>query len=393
MKQIYLSITAVVLAVICIILAIDRVRLNSAFSAVGSRMSEKTVCYEQDRADFKRRLDEKNKQIRDLAGRFQFVTEVRAPVLDPELLRSGDDEKDAEEMAEKKSKEVKKTVQKLPPFAQVLNDPEIEKTAKQIMKDAGTPLPENVKNAFLHWKSAQKTSPAQKLFIDPVSGRVIDRDAAILETACRMMNLNASTEIRWDMTDIVRSCKTVISAPPATQEDPSAPSTPVILSVPPVQVEYGQTSSHISSAVSIQNAPLSTIFVFPTVVLPAQGERSLLLRLQELPVGGLYIHRFDVVRGSNSGNEFWMLEYKLPAKEKGSAGKGKDERPAPYSLRAFSLLPGKSIASSVSGDRLVFRVPFINGKSSLIVFGDRAFFPESVTAYPYAPVPMLFSGK
>jgi len=356
MKTVYLTITICILAVICAIFALDRVRINAKFNAIGDRIDEKTALIEKNDLEYRKNLELMQAEIDKLNARFSFVTELRVPVLP---VFPGKEETNLKKTEKKTPAKIKP----LPPFAQILvQDNVVSSTARSLRKEIRKPLPENVRTVFLAYLMKADRPIIGTLVAEPVSGRVIDRDAAILETICRELGLQAQTELRWDMNNLVRSCVTKIASP-----DPAVPSATVV---------YGSTAFH-NEAPAVQNAPYSTVLAFPSFYAPATGEHQIFMKLHEIPAGGLYVHKFNVVRPGTSRASHWYLEYRLsPAPQPQEEGK----QPQPYSLQAFSLISGPVIVAAVSGDRLTFKVPFVNGKSSLIVFGDRVFFPESATA-------------
>ncbi len=375
MKQIYLMITAGVLMLVCIILSIDRFRLNTEFYNIGIRINEKTEEIRQNELDFRKKLEEKKQKIAQLNSRFQFVTELKKLPENPM-------KKPEEEMGKdgkKKSAEQKK--QPLPPFAQYTLNKDDLKLVSSLVGQVPSPVtPENVKKTY---QNNYQNMPQQTGRIYLTRTGIIDRDAAILEEVCRALHLKADTVFRWDMDRMQRFSVTTISSP--LPDDLPA-------------VVYCQGGSATAAGrIVMQSAPVSTILPLGEVSLPDGAERELLLKIHELPVGGLYLHKIEVHQPAGSSAKEWLLEYKFPAEEKMKELRMPDlpadpesdeaalELPAerPMMLQAVSLLPGKAVTSVWTKDRQTFRIPFYNGKSSVLILGDRTFLPETVTALPF----------
>lgn len=361
MKHIYLGITAGVLALACVIFAIDRFRLNREFYAIGTKIVEKTALISENEKRYQEKLQEKQQEIDRLNSRFLFVTDVRDLPPIP-----ADEEKN--EKTEKTKKTGIEIVPQQLPFAQITDLQEDIKTIQSLVRQVETPVhPENVRRAFLAFlhQRNNRMLPEKQLMLSPCRRRVIDRDAAILEGVCRKLNLSASTTLCWDMEKMERISVTVIKSP--IPGDP--PATVVCRNGAPAAVP---------AKVTCQSAPLTVVLPFEPVTLPDNTERELLLQIHEMPVGGLYIQKIDVLRPAGSKAKEWLLEYKIEKETKTV----QDKELAPLKLEAFSLLPGTSLTAVRSDDRQTFLVPFVNGKSSLIVFGNHTVIPESVTALP-----------
>lgn len=368
MKTTYLTITACVLGAACVILALDRVRMTRDFGSIGEKINDKSDLIVRMRKKYDARLELLQREIARLDDSFRFVTELREPLapLFPYAEKTGDG---------RKAQDGSPADRLLPPFVQISDNPDVVNAAKSLQNGIKIPYPENVRTAFLAYLLKADRPVQGTLFPDAGLVRVIDRDAAILETLCRNLGLSASTEIRWDMNNLTRSCETRIVSP-----DPA---------VPAASVRYGAVPFSRELA-AVQSAPVSIVLAFPHFDVPETGEHQVFLKLHEIPVGGLYIHKFDIRRPNTVKNEFCYLEYKLPPPPEGKNGEAPAE---PYLLQAFSLSSGPAVVSAVSGRRQTFRIPFANGRCSVIVFGRRVFLPESVTATlsdslrPFEPEP------
>ncbi len=355
MKYIYLMITAGVLMLVCIILSIDRFRLNNEFYNIGIRINEKTEEIQQNREKYKATLNTKDQEIQKLKSRFQFVTEVKTLPDDPMLMQ-------AEPVKNKKDTSAAEKKQTLEPFAQITADEKDLALIGEIVGKVQTPVtPENVRKTFLaYW---QNEVPSGQFFPAADGLRIIDRDAAILEGVCRALHLKVHTVLYWNMEKMQRTAVSTIESPV-----PDDPAVSISCRMPPDPGSIQQT------------AAVSTVFPFEPVSLPDNTERELLLKFHEFPVGGLYLHKITLLQPADAKAEEWLLEYKFRPEQKIQAEE-QTQIPQPV-LQAVSLLPGKPVTSVLSKDRQTFRIPFCKGKSEVLVFGDRVILPYTVTALP-----------
>ncbi len=386
MKQIYLMITAGILLLVCIILSIDRFRLNTEFYSIGIRINEKTEEIRRNELDFSKKLEEKNREITLLDSRFQFVTELKKLPENPMKKPGNEIEKDKQ----KNRKLAEPLKQPLLPFAQYTLNKDDLKLVKSLVGQVPSPVtPENVKKTY---QNNYLNMPQQTGRVYLTRTGIIDRDAAILEEVCRALQLKAGTVLHWDMERMQHFSITTISSP--LPDDPPA----VVYCQGRMDIAAGRTV--------IQSAPVSTILPLGEVSLPDGAERELLLKIHQLPVGGLYLHKIEVYQPAGSSAKEWLLEYKFPDEEKMKerrmpdlhiaqeldpfAGQNPAETAAavlpaerPMTLQAVSLLPGKAVTSVWTKDRQTFRIPFCNGKSSVLILGNRTFLPETVSALPF----------
>lgn len=388
MKTVYLILFSGVLALFSVMLTLDRIQINSRYSALGLRMNEKNKIIRENETQFHHTLAEKNSEILDLKQRFHFVTEVLAPL--PPVLKKQTKEKLPSGQEQILGKSSIPPAAPIPPFAQLTDDRAdlrmVETLAGQL--EENPPSPAQLRKLFLTYLASDSRLP-DALRVHPGDERVIDRNAAIFEELCRRSRLTPETSLQWDMNNLTR--RIVINIPPP----PGSAGTPAT-----VEFTAGNQHFRTGSAV-IQDAPVSTVFPFDTVSLPKNGTLDLLLAMHEVPVGGLYLHKISVVCNDPAISEF-LLEYDLPDTPETPEQPGKEngtteKTPRPYRLQAVSLSGGAAVVSAVSGKIQTFRAPLVNGKGILLVFGDRVFLPERIIVMPFRRdgsfSPMPGSGK
>ncbi len=376
MKQIYLMTAAGMLMLVCIILAVDRCRLNREFYNIGIRISEKTEQIQKNEKEYQELAAEKDQEIANLKSRFRFVTEVN--ILPENPLKKQDRKPESEPDKEQKTAAVP-----LPPFAQVTANEDDLRLIRSLVRQVPSPVtPENVKKIF-QTQYLNNSQYSGKLYLTRTG--VIDRDAAILEGICRELQLNARTVIYWDMDRMRHVCRTVIESP--LPDDP------------PATVLYRTQFPLPPGKAAVQSDAVSAILPMEPAALPDNTARELLLKIHTLPVGGLYLHKIDVYQPAGNSAKEWLLEYKfrsgqelaeyaMPEPEADpAANPQKSIKPAdaPVILQAVSLLPGPAVTTVWSKDRQTFRIPFSNGKSSVLIFADQVTLPESITALPFKP--------
>ncbi len=362
-NNLYLVLAAAVLALACLTLSIDRVRLHQRYNSVGAVIDEKNIALQEKQAKHESEQQKLLQRIYDLEHIFHFVTEQR----NPQELTAASLSATADSVRESK-------LQTAPEKSSILL-PEDAATADRLALQVQQPAtPANAAKVFKEYLSG-KERKGSKLYLDPETGCAYDRDAEILRKICEKLNLQTEITLLWNSSwfNLERRCQAVISQPPpkSTEVEDESENAPALPESHPVTITWNHhevTGDNIPETEVRQTSEITTIFSFDPFQL---SDKPLLMAIHEIPVGGLYAQIFTVERSSGSTAEDWILEYELPT---GSST-------AEINLQAVPLLSGRSIASATSGNLTAFRIPFVNGKSSVLIVGDRIVIPDRVSAF------------
>lgn len=368
MKSIYLGIITAALAIFCVILLVDRFRINMLCNQVDDKLAEKQQQLNETHQTYQLKISRLEEQIRQLEEQFCFVTEYRT-LIQPVSSDSGDAAQDGE-------------ISGLPhfqrshdgTFSQLCSDPGILKIAKELSKKVSQPVTaDGIRTVFLDFLATDEFDSAYVQ--DPKNHRrLINLDAAILETLCQLLDFKCQTSFCWDMKQMHAFCISTIWS--AAEK--------------PLTIQYRKDEkvpvSDDDSEITIQKFAVTTLLRFPAFRRAENETHELMLNFHKIPVGGLYIHRFRAERQKGSDEKEWLLEYRFrqmpPESERNTPPHLQWKTPRATKLQAVSLLNGKPIISALSSGGQTFRVPFINGKSDLLVFGDVPIIPEKITALP-----------
>ena len=253
--------------------------------------------------------------------------------------------------------------------------------------------PEEIEKIYLQAQFSG-VLPVDQLEIDPVSGRVIDRNAAVLEELCRRFRLKAETVLLWDLRSMKRGTRTVIF----TAESPGSPAAVIysrsllkpdikiggtvkaddkkenVLLAPSGrnnQAENGnkdvglkQIPDHAIISRCVRHDKLQTfIFPFDFLNILSNEKRNIILPGGEVPLGNLYVHYYSVY-----SNEPWTLSYEFyDLKEMDHAG-----------FRVINLLADSTVEMEQQKNKLIIRVtPNQYHRSSFLVTADKTLIPYS----------------
>ena len=232
--------------------------------------------------------------------------------------------------------------------------------------------------------------PQDHLEIEPVSGRVIDRNAAVLEELCRRFRLKAQTVLLWDLRSMKRGTETRIFS----TEDPECP--PEILysrsllmpdkysthetgsdspesGVSAGENQSGKTERDMTvfpmpdfSAINrcIRHDKWQTfIFSFDFLNILSEEKRHIILPGGEVPLGKLYMHYYSVYCDMP-----WILSCEFyDQKELSDAG-----------FRVISLLPGSKVEMEQLKNNLILKItPDQYHRSAFLLTADKVLIPHA----------------
>lgn len=314
----------VILAILCILLGVERVRMGLNMGMLSSQIREKTIKLE----DMERRRDQDAKTFDDMLARMNRRFHVLS-----------DQDVALQEI----------------PFDQKPSSPDDLALAKKIA-DGMTEISQA--SLLGAQNEIRKTLGDDSLAVSP-SGIFTSRHTAAFEEVCRLKKLSFRTKLNWDM-DRWKAAFHTETEVVVPDKDPKKPSMRF-------SVSNGQrrVAAHHVSQASARNV------VFPFTVYPStENRRNHLLfgASANIPLGGSYAHYYTGCDFSDS----WDLIYDLPT----------DRLPEDYALRALPLLPDTEITSTIAGNSQTFHVASKGKDFAFLIVADYGFLPVSVSCRP-----------
>lgn len=313
----------VILAILCILLGVERVRMGWIMGSLSTQIREKTLKMEE----MEHRRDQDAKTFDDMFARmnrrFHIVSDQDVAIQET-------------------------------PFEQKPSAADVAVARK--IADGMTDISQaSLLGAF---NEIRKTLGDDQLFVSP-SGVFTSRHTAVFEEICRIKKLPFRTKLHWDMDRWKASFHTETEIV-LQDKDPNKPATRF-------SVSNGQrrVSSHHVTQSSARNA------VFPFTVYPStENRRNHLLfdASANIPLGGAYAHYYTGCDFADS----WDLVYTLPA----------DRLPEDYALRALPLLPDTEIASTIAGNAQTFHISSKGKDFAFLIVADTGFLPVAVSCRP-----------
>lgn len=360
MGKIFYAISGVMLILFCGILLIDRQSLNHAYSRIGAVIEEKDQHLKETELRHKAEQENLLEKLHQQQRIFHIVTAHRSlhqssqtatgeKSLYPEL----------EELVPEK-------------FTQYNGEKELLESAKKLSELVEKPVrAENIVKAFKN--HAKTILPQSEFFTDPRDPqRVINGEAALFEALCSALGYQCTTTLCWDMENMKHFFRTELAAMQNKQDR--------------AVLVAGDLTDSATSPIT-QDEAVSVLLPFLPFRLDKNDHYEIMADFHKIPVGGLYLHRIDVMRNPESTATEWCLEYSFdPVTATVTDGLENEwslsaRKPAAQTmLRALSLVPGAKIISSSSKGLQTFRIPFVNGRSSILILGDTPVLPRRITA-------------
>ena len=363
MSKIFYIISGVMLVLFCGILLIDRQSLNHAYSKIGAVIEEKDQHLQKMEIQHKIEQEKLREKLQQQQRIFHIVTAHRS-------LQQSNHPEDGKNA-------LYPELENLGPqkFTQFNGEKELQEMAQKLAELVEKPVHAgNVIKAFN--THAKALLPRQKFLTDPQNPqRMINLEAALFEALCDVLGYQYETVLCWNMATMKHFFRTGFTSPKNKTDHGIFHS--------------GDQPEGQSSANTIirQDEAISVLLPFQPFKLDKNDHYEIMTDFHKIPVGGLYLHRIDVLQNPESTATEWCLEYSFePAAEPAQPGIGKNEFPSSRkpavqtTLRALSLIPGAKIISSSSKGLQTFRIPFINGRSSLLILGDTPVLPRRITA-------------
>lgn len=360
MSKIFYAISGVMLILFCGILLIDRQNLNHAYSRIGEVLEEKDQQLQE--AELRHNAEQANvlEKLHQQQRIFHIVTthrslhQPRHPAIEQRSLYP-----ELENLLPEK-------------FTQYNGEPELQEAAQKLAELVEKPVnAENIVKAFNN--HAKTILPQSEFFTDPRDPqRMINGEAALFEALCSILGYQCSTTLCWDMENMKHFFRTHLAAIQNEQDR--------------AVLVAGDLTDSDTSVIS-QDEAVSILLPFLPFRLDKNDHYEIMADFHKIPVGGLYLHRIDVMRNPESTAAEWCLEYSFdpmptPVPEKPAKTQSlSDRKPAGQTmLRALSLIPGAKIISTSSKGLQTFRIPFVDGRSSILILGDTPVLPRRITA-------------
>ena len=367
MQKIYFIVTVIVVMLFCSFMLVERHLLNHSYSKISDVIEEKDQVLQQLQQQHAAEINHLNYKLHLHQQQFHVVMPYRSletPVQNPA------------------GNENKENAVPLPVLTQ--HDPgnltqfhgekELREEARKLADLAKEQV--NAENIIKIFRENLDPQFKRDLFIrtPEQSQQLINIQAALLDALCAELGYRAETVLYWDMNTMEHFFKTTVSSSKDLLDRATL--------IHGAAVRKDLKNSMVVS----QKKPVSIVLPFHPIELSDHDRCVLMSAIHPVPVGGLYLHRIDVNRHPGSRAKEWILEYrfKIPEKEKEEekATFLPDRRPILQTmLSAVSLIPGAPLLSSVSEGTQSFRIPFVDGKSSVLIVGDLPVLPVGITAY------------
>ncbi len=313
----------VILAILCILLGLERVRMGWNMGALSMQIREKTLKMKE--IEYRRDQDAKtfDDMFARMNRRFHIISDQDVAIQET-------------------------------PFEQKPS-PEDAALAQKIANGMTNISQASLLGAF---NEIRKELGNDQFFVSP-SGVFTSRHTAIFEEICRIKKLPFRTKLYWDMDRWKTSFHTGTEIV-LRDADPTKPASRFTVSNGQRRV----ASYHVTQS-SARNV------VFPFIAYPStENRRNHLLfdASANIPLGGAYAHYYTGCDFSES----WDLIYTLPA----------DRLPEDYALRALPLLPDTEISSTIAGNTQTFHISSKGKDFAFLIVADCAFLPVAVSCRP-----------
>lgn len=361
MQKIYFIATLIAITLFCGYLLLDRHHLNHSSSKFSDMLEKKDNALQQQRLQHENIVKDLNSKIQLHQNQFHFVmpfsmlekeTDLPEENVPAKMIKT---EYHSDELLQYYGE------QELVPLARTLAE-EIKKervSARNIIKTFCGALDSRL-GKTIFYKTKNHTQ------------QLVDIRAALLEAICVQLGYESKTALCWDMNTMEYYFKTTVKSPSVTLDLET--------------LCYGtdvkqENSQHL---IVTQDKPVSVLIPFRPISLNNNDKCMLLSDIHTIPVGGLYLHRIDVIRHPSSNATEWELEYEFQTDEQKT-----DEQPLlpnrilqnQTMLNAIGLTPGSpALKACVSKGIQTFRIPFIRGRSSVLIVGNTPVMPIRITA-------------
>ncbi len=361
MQKIYLTTAVIIMLFFCGIMLLDRYSLNHSYSKISNVINKKDLELEKQKQEHETALRELNTKLQIRQQQFRIIM----PYHSLEQKITGLNTPGSEQTAPVPVKNNDA------PLTQYNNEPDLLAFAKELAGqiDKETVNAENIIKVF---REIPDFKFGKTVFYNtsPLSPQLINVRAALLEALCREFGYNCETFLCWNMNTLEHFFKTTVFSSGALLDRAT--------------LVHGSGKENPQHRIITQKKPVSVLFPFHPIELNDRDQCVLMPDIHPIPVGGLYLHRIDVSRHPESKAKEWILEYRF--KVSGNKLKNtpflKDRQTHPQTmLSAVSLIPDSELLSSVSEGMQSFRIPFVDGKSSVLIVGDLPVLPAGITAY------------
>lgn len=353
MSKIFFWISGIILILFCGLLLVDRYRLNHSYSKIGNIIEKKEQEHDLERQKLRSLLTRQQKS-------FHVVTEH---------IHMQSDLPEDKKAAYPKVNHIEPGT-----FCQFQAEEAVQIEAKKLASNVTTPISaDGIASVFPEVFQDQPRRKGMYLSDPGNPQRLVSWKAMLLEAVCKELGYRAVTTFYWDMDQLKSYIRTTISSP----EDPSDRAEIVFDEALPETSFPAQLVSH--------NQAVTVLLPFPRFELKNNDHYEIMSDIHQIPIGGLYLHRIDVKRHPDNNAACWDLEYCFeipdPDKVKPEHSWEQGRTPATQTkLYAISLLNSAPIHSISARGMHTFRIPFVNGKSSILIMGDTPVLPVRVTA-------------
>ncbi len=363
MQKIYFIAALLVMILFCGIMLVDRHILNHSYNKISDVINTKETELQLQQQRHNAEIEALNNKLQIRQEQFHIIMPYRSL------------ESKTQEAGQADSQQTAPTAKEYnhEPLTQYDGEPELLALAKELAAqiDENSISSENIIKVF---REMPESRLGKTIFYNtaPLSKQLINIRAALLEALCAHFGYKCETVFCWDMNTMEHFFQATVSSSRDLLD----------------RTTYSSSSNSrrgTQQHVITQKVPVSVLLPFQPIELNERDECMLMSDIHQVPVGGLYLHRIDVVRHPESRAKEWILEYRFKLKttdeEKKRAFFQTRLLQCQTQLSAISLIPGDPLESCISDGVQSFRIPFINGKSSILIVGDLPVLPTGITAY------------
>lgn len=359
MQKIYFFITLTVMLIFCGTLLVDRCILNQNYSRINDVIEKKEESLQKQQQQYEADIQKLNSKLRTHQQQFHIVMPYHT-------LEKAKDVPGTKAVPEN---DLVLTGHNTGNLIQYGGEKELQQLARALADRVKKPVnAANIVNAF-------RENPDPRIRKDIFYSmpdrpqQLVNIQAALLEALCVQFGYKFETVFCWDMNSREHFFQTRLSSPNDPLDRATFNSGSAVRSEAPQNV------------IILQEKPISVLLPFHPIDLNDRDQCVLMSDLHTIPVGGLYLHRIDVNRHPESKAKEWILEYRFHNPAENPSFLPEYAPQYQTKLSGISMIPGVTPVSCISEGVQTFRIPFINGKSSILIVGDLPVLPAGITAY------------
>lgn len=359
MQKIYFFLTLLVMLIFCGTLLVDRYILNQNYSRINDVIEKKEESLQKQQQQYKADIQKLNSKLQTQQQQFHIVMPYH----------SLEDAMDVPGTKAVMGNDPVLTGHNTGNLIQYGGEKELQQLARALADRVKKPV--NAVNIVKAFQENPDPRIRNDIFYS-MPGRpqqLVNIQAALLEALCIQLGYKFETVLCWDMNTMEHFFQTRLSSP----DDPLDRATFSSKSA-------GKTEDQ-QNVIILQEKPISVLLPFHPIELNDRDQCVLMSNLHTIPVGGLYLHRIDVNRHPESKAKEWILEYRFNDPAENPSFLPAYAPQYQTKLSGISMIPGGTPVSCLSEGMQTFRIPFVDGKSSVLIVGDLPVLPAGITAY------------